>query len=199
MIHRKRFDVVARRFKLTKVVLGCVVLLFFCLALVPARALPSQEEIESYTKVGQQMPSFTVTELGGAEINMDSLKGKVVLVNFWATWCAPCLVELPRLEKQIWQKFKSDDFVMRAIAREQSDTEIAAFKKERRLTFPMASDPDREIFKLFGNGGIPRNYVVGTDGKILFQSDGYAASEFGKMTALIDKELKKAKEVRAGK
>lgn len=183
---------------MSKLILASLLLLGLFLVLTPARSLPSQEEVESYTKVGQQMPSFTVTELGGTEISIDALKGKVVLVNFWATWCAPCLAELPRLEKQIWQKFKSDDFVMIAIAREQSDEEVAAFKKERRLTFPMASDPDREIFKLFGNGGIPRSYVVGTDGKILYQSDGYVPSEFGKMKTLIEKELKKVKKARAG-
>lgn len=144
------------------------------------------------------MPAFTVTDLDGTEINIASLRGKVVLINFWATWCSPCLAELPRLEKQIWQKFKSDDFVMLAIAREQSDEEVAAFKKERGLTFPMASDPTRAIFKLFGNGGIPRSYVVGRDGNILYQSDGYVPSEFGKMTKLIERELKKPKEVKAG-
>lgn len=121
------------------------------------------------------------------------------MVTFWATWCSPCLTELPRLEKDIWQIFKSDDFVMIAIAREQSDEEISAFKLEHRLTFPMASDPDRAIFNLFGNGGIPRNYVVGTDGRILYQSDGYVPSEFRKMKTVIERELKKVKDGRSGK
>lgn len=178
-----------RKFVVTSLMMSCLLA-----TLTVASNVTPQEDVESYTKIGQQMPSFTVTDLDGTRINIASLKGKVVLVNFWATWCTPCLAELPRLEKQIWKKFKSDDFVMLAIAREQSDDEVAAFKKERRLTFPMASDPTREIFKLFGNGGIPRSYVVGRDGNILYQSDGYVPSEFGKMAKLIERELKKAKE-----
>ncbi len=162
-----------------------------CFALVPVQAVTQDEEIESYTRVGQQMPSFTIKTLDGSEFSIDALKGKVVLVTFWATWCAPCLAEMPRLEKQIWRTLKSDDFVMVAIAREQTDDEILAFRKKQGLTFPMASDPRREIFKLFGNGGIPRNYVAGADGKILYQSDGYAPAEFSKMKALIESELKK--------
>jgi len=120
-----------------------------------------------------------------------------VFLNFWATWCAPCLAELPRLEKEIWRKFNSEDFVMIAIAREQTNDEIAEFKNQRRLTFPMASDPKREIFSLFANGGIPRSYVVSGDGQILYQSDGYVPSEFKKMKTVMEKELKKLREAKA--
>ncbi len=182
-----------------KLVTVCLLLLCLCPTLVRPQTLMPQDNIESYTKVGQTMPSFTVTELGGAQINVSELKGKVVLVNFWATWCSPCLAEMPRLEKEVWRKYKSADFVMVAIAREQSEQEIAAFRKRYKFSFPMASDPQREVYKLFGSGGIPRSYVVGKDGTILYQSIGYKPSEFDQMKKVIEKELAKVQRARANK
>jgi peroxiredoxin len=189
----------AREINLVKSLALC--LLSLCLYAAPAypQRFLAQDDIESYTKVGQNMPAFTVTDMSGAQINTSELKGKVVLINFWATWCPPCLVELPRLENEVWQKYRGTDFVMLAIAREQSDEEIAAFRKEYGFSFPMASDPQREVYKLFGNGGIPRSYVVGADGKILFQSVGYIAAEFDQMKKMIEKELAKMQKAKASK
>ena len=165
----------------------CFVLTLFCLS--PAAA---QSEIESYTRVGQQMPEFTFTMLDGKHSSVGELKGKVVFVNFWATWCPPCLAEMPRMEREVWQKYKaSPDFFMVAIAREQTEDEIAPFMKENRLTFPVAPDPEREVYKLFGDGGIPRSYVVGRDSRILFQSVGYDEGDFSKMKSVISKALAK--------
>ena len=96
--------------------------------------------------------------------------------------------------KDLWQKYKSSpDFFMVAIAREQTADEIAPFMKRNRLTFPAAPDPEREVYKLFGNAGIPRSYVVGRDGRILFQSVGYDEGDFEKMKSVLAKELANGK------
>ncbi|MBC7798027.1 MAG: TlpA family protein disulfide reductase [Pyrinomonadaceae bacterium] len=159
----------------------------------------SRGTVESYTKVGDKMPAFTVTDLDGAKIKIGEANGKVMLVNFWATWCPPCLTEMPRLENDVWNKYKSENFYMIAIAREQTDDEIKDFKKENRLSFPMAADPEREVYKLFGNGGIPRSYVVDGDGKILYQSVGYSRDDFDRMIKIIESQLKKAQKVKSAK
>jgi thiol-disulfide isomerase/thioredoxin len=165
--------------------------LLMLLCLTPAAA---QGDVESYTRAGQQMPAFSFTTLDGRRSSVGELKGKVVFVNFWATWCPPCLAEMPRMEREVWQKFKSSpDFFMVAIAREQTAGEIAPFLKQNRLTFPAAPDPEREVYRLFGNGGIPRSYVVGRDGRILFQSVGYVEGDFAKMKSVIAKALAKVK------
>ena len=165
----------------------CFLLVLLCNA--PAVA---QGEIESYTREGQPMPAFSFNTLDGKKTSIAELKGKVVFVNFWATWCPPCLAEMPRMEREIWQKYKSSpDFYMVAVAREQTEVEIAPYLKRNRLTFPAASDPARSVFKLFGNGGIPRSYVVGRDGRILFQSVGYDEGDFAKLKSVIAKALAK--------
>jgi thiol-disulfide isomerase/thioredoxin len=166
---------------------SCFILMLLCLTRAAA-----QGDVESYTREGQQMPAFSFTTLDGRRTSIEGLKGKVVYVNFWATWCPPCLAEMPRMEREVWQKFKtSPDFFMVAIAREQTSEEIAPFMKRNRLTFPAAPDPEREVYRLFGNGGIPRSYVVGRDGRILFQSVGYDAGDFSKMKGVISKALAK--------
>lgn len=169
-------------------------IIYFCLLFIAlgASAVFSQDDPVSYTKVGGDLPAFTVKDLDGKEFDTKDLKGKVAVIYLWATWCPYCVEEMPDLEKNIWQKYRSSDgFVMLAIAREETEGVIAAYRKKYSYTLPMASDPKRQIFALFGDSGIPRIYVVGTDGKILFQAIGYDPEWLNIQTKLIDKELKK--------
>jgi peroxiredoxin len=152
-----------------------------------------QSEFEStLTKIGQQVPEFDWTTLDGQKFDTKMLHGKVVLVNFFATWCGPCMEEIPHLQKDIFQKFKDKNFVMVSIGREHNDAELKKFQKKREFTIPLAADPERKIYSRFATQYIPRNYVIAADGKIAFQSVGYNQEEFKQMLDVIDKELKKA-------
>src|SRR5882724_3566945 len=150
-------------------------------------------EFEStLTKVGQQVPEIAWVTLDGQKFDAKILSGKVVLINFFATWCGPCMQEMPHLQKEVFQKFKDKNFVMVAIGREHNDAELKDFRKKREFTIPMTADPERKIYGRFATQYIPRNYVIAADGKIAFQSVGYTEAEFKKMLEAIDKELNKA-------
>jgi peroxiredoxin len=158
-----------------------------------AQPAPAHDAFESFTRAGQDLPSFSIKPLNGSAVATADWRGKVVLINFWATWCGPCREEMPRLEKEIWQKYKgSPDFVMLAIAREQNESEIAGFGKKNGFTFPLAADPERKVYKQFASAGIPRCYLIGRDGKILFQTLGLVPKEFDDMLRLIDQQLKRS-------
>src|SRR5205823_853728 len=152
-----------------------------------------QTEFESsLTQIGQQAPEINWVTLDGQKCDNKSFHGKVVLINFFATWCGPCLQEMPHLQKEAWEKFKGRKFVMVAIGREHKDAELKEFQKKRELTLPMAADPERKIFARFATDQIPRDYIIGADGEIAYQSNGFSEPEFKKMLDVIEKELKKA-------
>ncbi len=146
----------------------------------------SSTEETTLTKVGEQVPLFEVTTLDGQGVKVTDLRGKVVLLNFFATWCGPCLREMPHLEKEIWQRFRNQQFTMIGVGIKHSNSELAAFRKKKELTFPMAEDPEGEVFDSFAKGGIPRSYVIDAEGKIVFQSLGYIEGEFREMVRAVE-------------
>ncbi|MBQ4532488.1 MAG: TlpA family protein disulfide reductase [Alistipes sp.] len=141
-------------------------------------------------KVGDKAADFTVEMLDGKQITLSKLKGKVVLVNFWATWCPPCREELKHVQKEIIDRFKGKDFVFLPISRGEKKATVEAFREKAGYTFPMGLDPKQSIFKLFASNYIPRNFLIGKDGKIVYLSVGYDEKEFNELISAIDKALK---------
>jgi peroxiredoxin len=141
------------------------------------------------THIGDPVPEFSFTTLDGTEIHSSDLHGKTVLLNFFATWCGPCLKELPHLQ-DIWTEFgKNPYFAMFVMGREESDKTIAEFNSDERFTFPMASDSDRSVYGLFASELIPRTYVISADGKILYQTHGFYESEIAKIRQVLKDSL----------
>lgn len=162
-----------------------------CLWAVPAFA--GSEEDSTLVKTGQTAPEFSVTTVDGKTFDLKDARDKVVLVNFFATWCGPCMQEIPHLQDQIWDRFKGSNFVMVAIDREEKPQVVADFQKQRGFTFPIASDPKREVYAKFATQYIPRNFLIDASGKVVFQSAGYTPAEFQKLVELIQQETAKVK------
>jgi len=152
----------------------------------------AQDDLESTTivKVGNNPPVFTTQSLSGKTFSSDELKGKVVLINFWATWCPPCKAELPLLQKYIYDKIKDNNFAVLCISRGEKDDVVKKFIQRNKYTFPVYLDPETKTYNLFASKYIPRNFVIGKDGGVKIATVGFSKEEFYKMIKLIQKELK---------
>jgi peroxiredoxin len=107
---------------------------------------------------------FALRDLDGKEWKLRGLRGKVVLVNFWATWCPPCRKEMPDLGA-LYARFREKGFVVLAISDEDAG-KVAAFVKEHDVRYPVLLDPGGKVGKLFGAEGIPKSFVYSRDGKL---------------------------------
>ena len=116
----------------------------------------------------RQEADFTLTDLQGKTWSLRQLKGKVVLVNFWATWCPPCRKEMPDLNT-LYQRFKDQGFVILAISDEEAD-KVKPFIAERNISYPVMLDPGRKVNELFQVEGIPKSFVYDREGKLVAQS-----------------------------
>ena len=142
-------------------------------------------------KVGDKAPEFSVEMLDGSTLSSASLKGKVVLVNFWATWCPPCREELKYVQKDIVDRFAGRDFAFVAVSRGEAREKVEAFVKEHGYKFPIALDPQQAAYKLFASNYIPRNFLIDREGNIAFYGVGYDAEEFKHLISEIEKTLNK--------
>ena len=153
----------------------------------------AQDETATTTlvKEGMQAPDFTVEMFDGSTQTLSSLKGKVVLVNFWATWCPPCREELKRVQQDLVERFAGEEFVFIPISRGEERETVAAFREQMGYTFAMGLDPERKIYDLFASNFIPRNFLIDKEGKVLVASVGYEPEEFDALITKIEEELKK--------
>lgn len=104
--------------------------------------------------------SFHLKSAVYGDISSTELKGKVVLVSLFATWCGPCQLELAEIEKTLWAEYKDNkDFVLLVIGREHTDEQLKAYNERKKFTFPLYPDPKREVFSLFAEKSIPRAYL----------------------------------------
>ena len=112
----------------------------------------------------RESADFTLQDLQGRPWSLKDLRGKVVLVNFWATWCPPCRKEMPDMEA-LYQRFGPQGLVILAISDENA-SKVQPFIAERKYTYPILLDPGREVNKLFDVEGIPKSFVYNREGKL---------------------------------
>ncbi len=148
----------------------------------------AQDEF-TLVKLGENAPDFTFETAPGKTQKLSNLKGKVVWINFFATWCGPCRKELPHLQEEVYDKYKdNENFVLIILGREHKWDEVNKFKAEQGFTMPFYPDPERTVFSLYAKQNIPRNFIIGKDGKVAYSSIGFEPAEFEKIKGKV-KEL----------
>lgn len=151
----------------------------------------AQEET-TFVKLSDSVPDFAFETNPGIKQNITELKGKLVLVTFFATWCAPCRQELPHIQSDIYNKYKNNPkFQLLIFGREHSWEEVNKFKNENRFNMPFYPDADRKIYSKFAGQYIPRNFLISPEGKVLFSSIGFTDKDFSELKKMIDSQLKK--------
>lgn len=174
------------RLWLLVVLLVVVVAAMFMLPTGEPAAAPVQTETEAedevaattLVKVGEMAPDFTVTLFDGKTVTLSELKGKVVLLNFWATWCPPCREELKRVQQDVIDRYADEQFVFLPISRGEERATVAAFREQQGYTFPMGLDPERKIYDQYASNYIPRNFLIDKEGRVAMATVGYEPAEF---------------------
>lgn len=138
--------------------------------------------------VGDPMPDFTLTSTGGETFSKSSLLGQVYVLQFTASWCGVCRQEMPHLEKEVWLPFKSENFVLLGVDLEEPMDKVAAFADQMQITYPIAPDPEGQVFYTIAapKSGVTRNVVVDAEGRIAFLTRLYEREEFEAMVEVID-------------
>lgn len=113
---------------------------------------------------GDAYRDFTATLTDGSEFTLSDHEGKVILLNFWATWCGPCVGEMPAFEKL--QETYGEDLVLLAVNSGEDEGTVTSFLEKNGYTFPVALDPEYAVAMLYPTDGIPYTVIIGTDGKV---------------------------------
>jgi len=120
----------------------------------------------------REAPKFVLPDLSGKVVRMDDLRGKVVLLNLWATWCPPCIEEMPTLEA-LSKKMTGRDFVLLAISEDEHSEDVAPWIEQRGLTFPVLLDARGQVGADLGITGYPETFIVDRTGRIVHHHIGY--------------------------
>ena len=142
--------------------------------------------------VGDQAPKIDLKLLDGQIINNENIKGKVVVFQFTASWCSVCIKEMPHLEKEVWQRFKDDNFILIGVDLMEDLEVVKAFISKTEVTYPFTIDSDGTFFESFTlpKAGVTRNIVIDQEGGISFLTRLYDEIEFAQMIEHIDQLLK---------
>ena len=140
-------------------------------------------------EVGDMAPDFEMEFTNGQKTKLSELRGKIVILQFTASWCSVCRLEMPQLEKDVWQKYKDQNVLLIGVDRDEPLEIVIAFQKKIGTTYPLALDPGANIFGLFANkeAGVTRNVVIDKTGKIVFLTRLFEEEEYQEMLSVLKK------------
>jgi peroxiredoxin len=144
-------------------------------------------------KVGDMAPDFTLKTTNGETFKLSDMRGKVVMLQFTASWCVVCRKEMPFIESDIWNKHKGNTkFCLMGVDRDEPLEKVREFIKQTGITYPMVLDPGGDVFALYADrkAGITRNVIIDEKGKIVMLTRLYNEEEFSEMCKKINELLK---------
>jgi len=144
-------------------------------------------------KEGDKAPDFELKLTDGKKVKLSQLRGKVVMLQFTASWCGVCRKEMPFIERDIWQKHKDNGaFVLIGIDRDEPLDKVLEFAAQTKITYPLGLDPGADIFAKYADrqAGITRNVLIDRDGKIVKLTRLYNEEEFAGLLKEIESQLK---------
>ena len=157
--------------------------------------LHAQQDDRGYiVKVGDMAPDIDIVYVDGQQKKLSDFRGKLVMIQFTASWCHVCRTEMPFIEKDIWQKHKdNDNFVLLGIDLKETKEKTISFTKEIGITYPLTLDLKGDSFYSFAarGAGVTRNIIIDPEGKIILMTRLYAEKEFKEMCREIDRQLEK--------
>ena len=150
------------------------------------------DDVEATTlvKVGEMAPDFSVEMLDGRTIKLSELRGKVVMVCFWATWCPPCRQEMAHLQEGVIDHFAGKDLVVLPISRGEKRDVVEKFINYNGYTFGVGLDPERAIYDMYASNYVPRTFIVDKSGKVTYRVAGYDEETAEAVNAAIAKALR---------
>ena len=158
------------------------------------QATATPDSVGYLVKVGDMAPDFTIELTDGTKVTLSSLRGKLVMLQFTASWCGVCRKEMPFIESDIWQPNKErQDFVLIGIDRDEPLEKVQEFAQQTKVTYPLGLDPGADIFALYADrkAGITRNVLIDPEGRIIKLTRLYNPEELASLVALINERLGK--------
>ncbi|MFQ5682484.1 MAG: peroxiredoxin family protein [Candidatus Binatia bacterium] len=161
---------------------GFLFVLVLCLGMAQAWSSEAQGRVINYKKLVPNLepmrgsaptPDFTLPSMAGKKLSLKDFRGKLVFLNFWASWCVPCRAEMPAMER-LYQEFKGKGFVILAVNVKDIRKHALSFIRELKLTYPVVFDPDGQVGLLYGAWGLPATYLIGREGEGLARAWGPA-------------------------
>jgi peroxiredoxin len=153
--------------------------------------------LEALPQVGKPAPDFALTDMDGKKVTLSGYKGKVIVLNFWATFCGPCKEEMPSLNN-LFLSFKKDGLIVLAISTDDSEKPVQSFIRAKAIAFPVLIDKDQQVFfDRYGILGLPTTFIIDRDGiireKILGDRPWDAPDMKTKIGTLLSKSRKEMK------
>ena len=141
----------------------------------PSQAAPDYSAVRGLQQVKEPVPApdFMLSAPDGRQVSLKDFRGKVVFLNFWASWCAPCREEMPAMQR-LYQEFRGKGFEIVGVNVKDQRTDALAFLKKLQITYPIMLDPDGKVGELYGAFGMPLTYLIDRNGTVLARLMGPA-------------------------